>query len=388
MISFKADFSRSLAQAAGRIHLAAHSHHLWPDASHAGHRAAWQDAAELWDAKWDRVFAEVLPRAQRHIAHHLNLADPTCIAFAPNTHDLLRRLLSCCPAGRPARVLTTDGEFHSLTRQLARLEEDQLVQVETVAVQPFASFIERFAKAAAAGGHDLIYVSQVFFNSGWAVPDLVALVHAAPAEALFAIDGYHGFMARPTDLGPVQHRAFYLAGGYKYAMAGEGVCFMHCPPGIAPRPRDTGWYAGFGTLAAGGGVGYGRDGSRFLGATFDPSGLYRLNAVMDWLAARGLTVADIHGRAVVLQRALVPLLDDMGIAGLRAADLVVALADESRGNFLAYASDQAARLQQRLMAAGIVTDRRGDILRLGLGVYHDLDEMDSIARRVRASVGN
>jgi hypothetical protein len=31
-------------------------------------------------------------------------------------------------------------------------------------------------------------------------------------------------------------------------MAGEGVCFMHCPPGFARRPRDTGWFAAFGAL--------------------------------------------------------------------------------------------------------------------------------------------
>ena len=27
-----------------------------------------------------------------------------------------------------------------------------------------------------------------------------------------------------------------------------GRCFMHCPPGYGPRPRDTGWYAAFGAL--------------------------------------------------------------------------------------------------------------------------------------------
>ena len=53
------------------------------------------------------------------------------------------------------------------------------------------------------------------------------------------IDGYHGFMALPTDFAAIAGRAFYLAGGYKYAMAGEGVCFMHCPPGYVPCGRAT-----------------------------------------------------------------------------------------------------------------------------------------------------
>ena len=43
--------------------------------------------------------------------------------------------------------------------------------------------------------------------------------------------------------------AFYLAGGYKYAMAGEGMGLMHCPPGYGERPPLTGWYAEFDDLS-------------------------------------------------------------------------------------------------------------------------------------------
>ena len=209
------------------------------------------------------------------------------------------RLFSALPHDRPARVLTTDSEFHSFTRQLARLEEDRLVIAERVATEPFDSFPARFA-AAAARGHDLVFVSQVFFNSAATAGDLAALVAAVPEnDTLIVIDGYHGFMALPTDFSRLAQRAFYLAGGYKYAMAGEGACFMHCPPGYAPRPRDTGWFAAFGALTgAQRGVPYGDDGSRFLGATFDPSGLYRLAAVLDWIDAIGLTVEAIHAHVL------------------------------------------------------------------------------------------
>lgn len=382
--SLKSHFSRSLAGAGQRIHLAAHSHHLWPDASYAGHMAAWDDAATRFDAKWSHVFAEVIPTAQRHIARRLNLADPAAIAFAPNTHDFLRRLLSACPPRTPPRVLTTDGEFHTLTRQLARLAQDGMVDVTTVPVRPFATFQERFAHAA-GGRFDLVFVSQVFFNAGWVVADLTALIDAViDPYALVAIDGYHGFMARPTDLSRIQHRAFYLAGGYKYAMSGEGVCFMHCPPGYAPRPRDTGWYAGFGALAAPTvGIAYGTDGSRFLGATFDPSGLYRLNAVMAWLDLLGLEVAEIHARALAMQAAFLAAVDPLGIPGLCAADLVVPPGHTPRANFLAFDSPHAAALQVRLAEAGIVTDVRGSVLRVGFGLYHDMADMPAIAARIR-----
>ena len=87
--------------------------------------------------------------------------------------------------------------------------------------------------------------------------DLAAIVNAVrDADTFVVVDGYHAFMAIPTDLAPIAARAFYVAGGYKYAMAGEGTCFLHCPPGYGARPRDTGWYAGFSALESGrGGVG-------------------------------------------------------------------------------------------------------------------------------------
>ena len=87
-------------------------------------------------------------------------------------------------------------------------------------------------------------------------------------------------MATPTDLSRVADRVFYMAGGYKYAMAGEGACFLHAPPDFCPRPVVTGWFAEFGDLSGPpGGVRYRRDGGRFWGATFDCSALYRFNAV-------------------------------------------------------------------------------------------------------------
>ncbi len=386
--SLKAHFSRSLAGGGTQLHLAAHSHHLWPDASFTGHMAAWQDAARVWDGKWRHVFGQVIPAAQRHIARLLNLPDPSTIAFAPNTHDFLRRLLSACPAGRPARVLTTDGEFHTLTRQLNRLREDGLVEATVLPVRPFATFAERFAQAAKAP-FDLVFISQVFFNSGWALPDLASLVDAvASPDALVVIDGYHGFMARPTGLSAIQHRAFYLSGGYKYAMAGEGVCFMHCPPGIAPRPRDTGWYASFGALATAkpGEVPYGTDGSRFLGATFDPSGLYRFNAVQDWLAGLGIGVADIHAHAHAVAAAFVADVDRLHCPGLREARLAVPMTDSQRGNFLAYDSADSQALHNMLSDAGIVTDVRGSVLRIGFGVYHDIADVPGIVDRIAAAV--
>jgi kynureninase len=384
-MSFKPLFSRCLAAAPERLHLAAHSHHLWPDTVFEAQLRYVEDTARLADHKWETVFGDVVPRLQARIATILNLPDPASLAFAPNTHEFVRRLLSCLPPDRPARVLTTDSEFHSVRRQIARLEEDGLVQVTRVAQEPTADFPARFAAAAGAGGHDLVFFSQVFFNSGYAVPDLAALVAAVPdRETLVAIDGYHGFMALPTDLSAIAGRAFYIAGGYKYAMAGEGACFLHVPPGYGPRPRDTGWYAAFGALAGAqdGRVPYGTDGSRFLGSTFDPSGLYRLLAVLDLLDAQGIGVPAIHAHVLALQQAFARALDRAEVPDLAQDRLLVPLDTPVRGHFLTYRTVKAGAIDDRLRAAGIVVDHRDDRLRFGLGLYHDLAEVPAMADRV------
>jgi kynureninase len=385
-VSLKPHFSRALSGGGGRVHLAAHSHHLWPDVTFAAHAQAWEDAAARWDDKWAIVFDEVIPKAQRHIARHLNLPDPAVIAFAPNTHEFVVRLLSCLPTGRVPRVRTTDSEFHSFSRQAKRLAEDGLIELTSVPTAPFGDFPVRFA-AAAAASPDLVFVSQVFFNSGFAIADLDAMVDAVPNPAtLVVVDGYHGFMARPADLSGIAGRAFYMAGGYKYAMAGEGACFLVCPPDVAPRPRDTGWYAAFGALAAspGGPTAYAPGGARFMGATFDPSGLYRFNAAMDWLEAMGIDAAGVHARACAMQAAFTEQADRLGVPGLRSADLIVPAGLPDHGNFLAYRSPHAAALHGRLAAAGIVTDVRGDVLRVGFGLYHDPTDVPEIVARITA----
>src|SRR5690606_13801907 len=124
---------------------------------------------------------------------------------------------------RPARILSTDGEFHSFRRQSQRWEEAGEAVVVRVPLQPFATFADRFLEAARGGGFDWIVVSQVFFRTGQLFDRLAELAALAdPAGPWVLVDGYHGFMATPTDLSGVADRLFYVAGGYKYAMAGEG----------------------------------------------------------------------------------------------------------------------------------------------------------------------
>lgn len=396
--SYKQHFTRFLARrgppggGAGSpgggtcLHFAAHSHHLWPDVSFEAHERAWLDAADLADHKWERVFGEIVPAAQAHVARVLGLPDPRTIVFAPNTHELLVRLHSCLPA--PARILTSDGEFHSFTRQGLRWEEAGAAIVDRVPVEPMASFGERFLAQAASGGYDMVLVSQVFFNSGfvWDGWDRIAatLPEGRRPHTLIVVDGYHGFMALPTDLGAVADRIFYLAGGYKYAMSGEGACFMHCPPGFGARPANTGWFAGFGDLEKGvAAVPYPRDGMRFSGSTFDPSGLYRMVAVLGWVDGLGLSVAAIHARARVLEERFLAGVDGTGVPGLSAADLIPPRGVADRGNFLTFCTPRAEAICRDLSRRGITVDHRGDRLRVGFGIYQDPGDVDALLEQLR-----
>lgn len=386
VMDLKPAFSKFLATRPGRLHVAAHSHHAWPDVTEDAQAAAWRHAAEHWDAKWGEVFGELVPAAQRHVARTLGLADPAAIAFAPNTHEFLVRMLSCLDPTRPPRILSTDAEFHSFRRQTERLAEEGLVDLELVPAEPFESFTARFTERAAAGGHDLVYFSQVFFNSGHVVDDVEAIVRAVPDDGTFVvIDGYHGYMALPTDLSRIEDRAFYTSGGYKYAMAGEGVCFLHCPPGYGERPRNTGWYASFGTLSQsrpGETTPYGVGGMRFFGATFDPTPFHRFVAVMDWLEREGITVADIHAHVGALQRRLLERLDDVGHAEIRTEHLLPGLDAPDRGHFLTFRTPAAPALHDALAALDVVTDVRVDRLRFGFGLYHDEADVDELLARL------
>jgi selenocysteine lyase/cysteine desulfurase len=354
-----------------RLHFAAHSHHPWPDVSFQAQQQAWLDAASGADDKWELIFGEVIPETRQLIASTLGLSDPATITFAPNTHEFLLRLFSCLEP--PVRLLTTDAEFHSLSRQSRRWEEAGLAIVDRIPTEPFDTFAERLTREARAGVHDLIYISQVFFDSGFVVPDIDRVVSSVSEEKAFVvIDGYHGFMARPTNLGSIQDRVFYIAGGYKYAMAGEGACFMHSPPGYGPRPVDTGWFAGFGQLESGVSeqIPYAEDGTRFAGATFDVSGVYRMRAVLGWLQDRGVTVADI--------RSHVSGLEERFLAERSVRGELIPPAPHDRGNFLTFRTPEAEKLYSSLHDRNVITDYRGDRLRIGFGVYQDEGDVDRL----------
>ena len=380
-MSFKHLFSRSLGADPTRLHVAAHSHHLWPDASFDGQVECWEDAARLADSKWDRIMDEVWPEAQSHVAAELGTGMPDAIVFAPNTHELLVRLFAAASSTWPIRVLTSDGEFHSARRQFARWEEGGAAVVERIATEPFDTFSDRFLDAARSGQYDFIFVSQVLFGSGRRFEHVTELAALGRREGPWiVIDGYHAFLALEQPFtGSASQTTFYVGGGYKYAMAGEGCAFLHAPPGFGERPRITGWFAEFEDLTLPpGSVGYSKDAMRFMGATFDASGLYRFNAIQRMLKANGLSTARISAHVTALQE---QLLDAIAGVPLGRAERLNVPGD---ARFLAFRSPEAQRWSADLKSRNCITDVRADVLRIGLAIYHDESDIDAFAGLAKA----
>lgn len=363
----------------GVQHYASHSHHYWPDVTREAMLEYWNDSAKFVDDKWNHIFSNKIPSAQKLIANILNLSHPEQIVFAPNTHEFVGRLLSCFKPSKKIRILTTDSEFYSFDRQVNRLIEDQIVEVVKVPTQPFEIFENRFKEHLKAQDWDLVFFSQVFFNSGHAIKDLVGIIsQVTNPETIIAVDGYHAFMAIPTDLQALEKRIFYIAGSYKYAQGGEGACFMVVPKGTTLTPLNTGWFAGFSGLAGQGSqVVYSDDGYRFAGSTMDFSALYRLEAALTLFATHKLSVEKIHQHVQTLQKVFLSDIEKWThpkySKWLNEKNLLMHDPNH-HGHFLTFETNSAEMtksLHDDFHKTGIRTDFRGSRWRFGFGLYQD-----------------
>jgi kynureninase len=350
-----------------RLLLTGHSHQAWPDVAFEGVAEAFEDAALHVDAKWERAFA----KAERvRDGFRRLLGDPSAeIALGANTHELVVRFLSALDLHARRRLVSTDGEFHTLRRQLARLAEPGLLDVLIVPARPASNLADRLA-AAADERTAAVLVSAVLFEDARIVPGLDRLAGVCAARgAELVIDAYHA-------LGPVPFTApataWVLGGGYKYLQLGEGNCFLRVPAhAFRWRPVITGWYAEFDALATRGdhaAVAYGRGAAAFAGSTYDPTSHYRAARVFEFFDERGLTAAVLRAEYQRQLGLLAEAFDALELPG----ELVDRDRDtplEGYGGFLALRSPRAGQLQSELEQRGVMTDSRGEFLRLGPAPY-------------------
>lgn len=355
---------------ADRLLLTGHSHQAWPDRGLEGQTQAWLDAAEHVDEKWERALATA-DRVRQGFGRLLDDADGH-IALAPSTHDLVIRFLSALPLRERRRLITTDGEFHSIRRQLDRLVEEGL-EVVKVPAHPAADLAERVA-AALDDRTAAVLVSCVLFETAHIVPGLGHLLEACErVGAELLVDAYHALNVVPFSLQEQGlQRAFVVGGGYKYCQLGEGNCFLRFPKERRLRPAITGWFSEFSALtdrAEGGPVAYPEGPDRFAGSTYDPTSHYRAAAVFDLFEEHRLTPELLRAVSQHQVGLLAKRLDALDAdPGLITRDRSVDLGDI--GGFLALRSPRAGEICRRLREeGGVYTDFRGELLRLGPAPY-------------------
>lgn len=323
-----------------RVLLTGHSHQAWPDVAFEGVAEAFADAADAVDQKWARAEAkadEVRAGFRRLIGD--SHAD---VALAPNTHELVVRMLSALPWRERSRLVTTSGEFHSARRQLARLAEEG-IDVVVVDAEPVATLAARVADAV-DDQTVAVLVSSVLFESARIVPDLPSLAAVcADHGAELLLDLYHHLGAVPFDPTGLE-RAWLVGGGYKYLQLGEGNCFLRVPEHAQHmRPVFTGWFAESG-------------GHPWAGATYDPTSHYRAARVFRFFDDQALTPEVLRADSL---RKTTYLAQRLGVDGDR----------RDFGGFVAITSPRARTMSDALLAQGIHTDVRGDVLRLGPAPY-------------------
>ena len=123
-----------------------------------------------------------------------------------------------------------------------------------------------------------------------------------------------------------------------------------------------------------------RSAMRFMGATFDPSALYRFNAIQRMLKENGLSTARIAARVANLQAQLI---DGISGSALDKAELLNPLDGRPHARFLAFRHPYAQRWCAELDDQCIVTDVRGEVLRIGFGLYHDEEDVDALVAVAR-----
>lgn len=412
-----------------RVLLTGHSHQAWPDVAFEAQQQAWLDAAEMVDDKWGRAF-EVAGEVRAGYRRLLDDPDGH-IALGQNTHELLIRFLSALPLRERPRLVTTDGEFHTIRRQLDRLEEEG-IEVVRVGVD----FVRGANKVGLGGRGDAgdgaagiaerviravddrtaaVLVSSVLFRDARIMEGLdeVAAVCARVGAELL-VDAYHSLNAVPFSVaGMGLENAFVVGGGYKYCQLGEGNCFLRIPRDCTLRPVATGWFAEFGTLAgargggggegagSGGGVGgrhardgrprvhYGEGDVRFAGSTYDPVSHYRAAAVFRFFEEQGLTVGRLREVSLAQIRRLAAGVDALDPdPRVLSRDRTVRLS--RRGGFLTMETPAAGEICCKLRGRNVYADYRGHVLRVGPAPYvtgRQLDEAVAVLGEVVGGLG-
>ena len=269
--------------------------------------------------------------------------------------------------GRKPRVVASDGEFDSIDFILRVYREQGRIDLR---VLPWRDI--------SAGNADLVVVSSVQFRTGEWFQHLPKFMRAAKAAgALVMIDAYHHAGAIPLDVASLGVD-FAIGGSYKYLRGGPGACWLYVRPGLIETMRtpDTGWFAKDKPFA------YERPdppqfaagGDAWLEST--PSVLAPVQALAGLEMTLELGVDRLRDYSIEQKQLLADFLSIRGVACDGAGD--------EYGAFLTVTHADPLRLVAGLARHNIVTDARGDKLRLCPDILNTESELAQVAEELAA----
>ena len=351
-----------------RLLLTGHSHQAWPDRGFDGRVQAWLDAARYVDDNGTTRSSRPSGSARDSPGSWESLAATS--RSGPTPTSSWSACSPLCRSGRGPRLVTTDGEFHSIRRQLDRLAEEGLAIVR-VPEAPLESLAARLGRAV-DDRTALVLVSAVFFDTGRIARGLAEVAASCRRHgSRLLVDAYHALNVVPFSLADEGlGDAFVVGGGYKYCQLGEGNCFLRIPAGH--RPSAGGHRVVQRVYRAGGPAARGPrrlrpGGDRFAGATYDPTSHYRAAVVFDFFPSRASRPRSAGGEPAPDRAARLDV--RRARPRPRGPEPRPRLPLDEVGGFLALRSPVAAALVRRLRARGVWSDARGEVLRLGPAPY-------------------
>jgi len=370
-----------------RLLFTGHSHQAWPDIALEGLKESFSSAANEVDNKWDAAFkkTELLRGYLRNFYD-----DPDGLyCRGENTHQLLVSWLSSFDLGEKPKIITTNGEFHSMFRQLHRLREEDL---EVITVDANPDTIVKEVRNEIDDRVSAIMLSHVYFESGIINPHLGTIAELARTNNIpFLIDDYHGTNVVPLSIRDENLEDCYLLiGGYKYLQWGEGNCFLRFPKNCELRPVITGWFASFSSLDEPRNdqpVEYDDGNQRFASGTFDPASQFRAAKVVEFFREQELSPTVLRrqylAQVKLLRKLFLEQQFDPEVIKLRHERSL-----EQNGGFLALQSPFARTIRAKLMENKVFTDARGDVLRLGPAPYITTDQINQAIEKLADVVYN
>ncbi len=371
-----------------RLLFTGHSHQAWPDVAREGQTEYFDVCARDVDKKWDKAFekTEIL---RNYLRDYYD--DPDGLyCREESTHFLMVSLLSSFDLKSKPKIITTDGEFHSMFRQLRRLEEEGL-QVVSVPTTPDDDFAQRIIEEIDVNT-SAIMLSRVYFETSLINSHLSEIAAAARVQGIpVIIDDYHGTNVVPLSIKEEGlEDCFILIGGYKYLQWGEANCFLRFPKDCELRPVITGWFASFSTLdhpRNNDPVQYDSSDQRFASATYDPSSQFRAAKVVEFFKEQGLTPQVLRNQ----YESQVGMLRSLFLEKDFDPEHIQLTHNEplsSNGGFLSLTSPYARDLRADLLSRGIYTDARNQILRFGPAPYTTEAQIRAAIEELNISLKN